>query len=187
VIKEQVLTRVERIANNSGLFAQEVPEIPQVPTIDWQAEVNAIVREFAKLDGYDIKLRALKVTKREEPLLETKSWSAPVRVLLQNDDWTSPDSTVKGSHDENGDVRAKYLDDPRLYEDEQNNIIKKEFLDPNCIEANDYNLSAGRYKPFTPPNIEYEPPAKVIRELQDLEWQILTRLGNLLEMVEGRE
>ncbi len=84
-------------------------------------------------------------------------------------------------------MRAEYLDDLALYDDPELNIIKKEYLDAGCIEANDYNLAAGRYKPFRPTQVSYEPPAKLIRELQELEGQIMTRLGNLLEMVEGKE
>ncbi len=175
---------VERVsvASNIGLFAQTAYKASE---IDWQSSVNTIVREFAKLDGYDIKLRTLEVKKREEPLLETKSWSAPVRLVVRNDDWRSPDGTIQGSHDEEGRVRLEYLADPALYESEQDNIIKKEYLE-DCIEAKDYNLSAGRYKPFKPITVEYEPPAKLIRELQELEGQILVRLGELLDKVEGR-
>ncbi len=177
--------RSERLGDHTGLFAQDIPEVPE--HIDWPAEVRTIVREFAKLDGYDIKLRTLEVKKRDEPLPESKSWSAPVRVLLRNDDWVSADGKLRGSHDETGQVRPEYLADSSIYESEEDNIIKKDLLDPACIEANDYNLSAGRYKPFAPPKVEYEPPAKLIRELQELEGQILGRLGTLLEMVEGGE
>ncbi|HZO71709.1 MAG TPA: N-6 DNA methylase [Ktedonobacteraceae bacterium] len=181
---ENLQERAVQAASNAGLFARDLPLVPE---LDWAEEVYLIVREFAKLDGYDIKLRTLEVKKQEKPLNETKSWSAPVRVLLRNDEWSSADGRIEGSHDSYGNVRPAYLADPQLYEDEQNNIIKKEFLDPNCIEANDYNLSSGRYKPFKPTTVVYDPPAKLIRELQDLEAQIMTRLGNLLEMVEGRE
>ena len=175
--------RVEQLGDNIGIFAQDAL---QIPNIDWPAVVGAIVREFAKLDGYAIKLRTLEVFKQEEPLPESKSWTASVRVLLRNDDWHSPDDTLQGSHNEQGEVRLEYLQDPTIYENEQDNIIKKELLDPTCIEANDYNLSAGRYKPFNPVTVESEPPNKLIRELQGMEEQILHRLGKLLEMVEGR-
>lgn len=183
--REHIQERIESIEelNNIGLFAQKRTS---APTIDWQTEVNAIVREFARLDGYPIKLRTIEVTKREEPLPESKSWLAPVRVLLQDDEWKNPDGSIQGSHDAQGTIRPEYLADDRLYEDRELNIIKKEFLDPNCVEANDYNLSAGRYKPFKPTAVKYDPPAQLIRELQDLEGQIMTRLGSLLEMVEGR-
>jgi type I restriction enzyme M protein len=175
--------RAEQLGDNIGIFAQDTPQIPDV---DWAAVVRAIVREFAKLDGYDIKLRTLEVFKQEEPLPESKSWAAPVRVLLRNDDWHSPDGAIQGSHDEHGEVRPEYLEDPTIYENEQDNIIKQEWLDPSCIEANDYNLSAGRYRPFKPVGVESEPPDKLIRELQGMEREILSRLGRLLEMVEGR-
>ncbi|MBA2392176.1 MAG: N-6 DNA methylase [Ktedonobacteraceae bacterium] len=181
--RQHIQERIDHITDNIGLFA---PERTPVSTIDWQTEINSIVHEFAKLDGYDIKLRTIKVTKREDALPEPKSWLAPVRVLLQNDEWQSSDDSLQGSHDADGRIRPEYLADDRIYDDTEQNIIKKDLLDPNCIEANDYNLSAGRYKPFKPVTVEYDPPAKLIRELQDLEGQIMARLGSLLEMVEGR-
>jgi len=181
--REALQEAAERVANNSGLFAQDMP---QVPDIDWAAETRAIVCEFAKLDGYDIKLRTLEVFKQEELLPESKSWTAPVRVLRRNDDWHRSDGTLQGSHDEQGEVRPEYLQDPAIYENEQDNIIKQEWLDPKCIEAKDYNLSAGLHKPFKPVAVESEPPDKLIRELQGMEEEILNRLGKLLEMVEGR-
>jgi len=109
-----------------------------------------------------------------------------VRVLLRNDDWHSLDGTLQGSHAEHGEVRPEYLQDPTIYENEQDNIIKQKWLDPNCIEAKDYDLSAVRYRPFKPVAVESEPPDKLIRELQGMEEEILNRLGKLLELVEGK-
>src|SRR5260370_23755871 len=141
--------------------------------MDWPSVVGAIVVEFAKLDGYYIKLRTLAVFKQEEPLAESQSWMAPVRVLLRNDDWYSPDGTLQGSHDEHGEVRPEYLQDPAIYENEQENSIKKELLDLKCIEANDYNLSAGRYKPFNPAPAESKPPNKLTPTFAGMEREIL--------------
>lgn len=182
--KESIDERVKQVMDNHGLFAAQAARL-DIP--DWPVEVRSIVREFAKLDGYDIKLRFIEVKKREEPLPESKSWSAPVRVLLRDDEWQSEDGTLRGSHDEYGNVRPAYLDDPRIYEDAQDNILKKDRLDPSCIEFNDCNISAGRYKPFKPTHVTHEPPAKLIRELRNLESQIIGRLDNLLMMVEGKE
>lgn len=55
------------------------------------------------------------------------------------------------------------------------------------LAENDNNLSAGPYKPLTPEAVEYDPPAAIIQELQELESQIQTGLGELLAKVEGIE
>ena len=168
-------------ANNIGLFAYGAETPGGALEVNWERQVETIVREFARVDGNDIMLRTEKVSVDAEPLPESRSWIAPVRVLKEIPKWRDG----LGSHDEQGRVRQEYLDDPNIYEDESENIIKKDYLDPNCIEANDCNISAGRYKTFKPSTIQYEPPAKLIRELQGLEAQIMTRLDHLLEMVEG--
>ena len=146
--------------------------------------IESIVREFAKLDGYDIQLRSWKVKQKQEHA-ESKSWVVPVRVFVPNENWVSKDSRLKGSHDEQSNVRPEYIADTRLYESD--GIVKKEHLDRDCIEYNDFNLSAGRYKPFSVASVEYEPPADIIRELQALEAQIQEGLADLLDRVEGRK
>jgi type I restriction enzyme M protein len=55
------------------------------------------------------------------------------------------------------------------------------------IEENDWNLSAGRYKPFSMVATEHEPPAKLIRELQQMEAEIQQGLEILLVLVENEE
>jgi type I restriction enzyme M protein len=183
--REQMADYAKRAAsaNNVGLFAQDSEPTSELLEIDWEPQVETIVREFARIDGNDIMLRTPELSVNAEPLEESKSWIAPVRVLRENPEWHDG----LGSHDEQGRVRQEYLDDPSIYEDESENIIKKDYLDPNCIESNDCNISVGRYKPFKPSTVQYEPPAKLIRELQGLEAQIMTRLDHLLEMVEGRK
>lgn len=54
------------------------------------------------------------------------------------------------------------------------------------IAANDYNLSAGRYKPFVATATEYPDPAELIYELQALEIQIQDGLSKLLVMIEDK-
>jgi hypothetical protein len=49
-----------------------------------------------------------------------------------------------------------------------------------------YNLSAGRYKPFAQQSAQYDPPAQIIRELQEIEEHIGNGLVELLRMVETR-
>jgi len=55
------------------------------------------------------------------------------------------------------------------------------------LAQNDHNLSAGRYKPFTLEAVDHDPPAQIIRELQEMEVAIQDGLEDLLAMVEGVE
>ena len=57
-------------------------------------------------------------------------------------------------------------------------------LDPDCIEANDFNLSAGRYKPPASQAKKYDPPAEILRAVRELESQLVAGIDNLLSMVE---
>lgn len=145
-------------------------------------QVDSIVREFAKIDGYDVKLRSVGLKEISQYLPESHSWAAKVRVWRRNDEWQSEDGTLTGSHNENGQVRHEYLLDRRLYEGD--GTVKVEFLEPDCIEANELNLSAGRYKPFTMKVVQTDPPREIIHELQALESRILNRLERLLSLVE---
>lgn len=159
---------------------------------EWQTQAEDVVRKFAMLDGYDVLLRDPgPPTKQEEPedeeqkrpkaQKESKSWAAPVRVWARNDDWTNEDETIKGSHDSKGNLRPEYLK-AHIQEDGSVDPI---LLEPDCIEANDYNLSAGRYKPFKLQIASHEKPAVIIRRLQKMETNIQDGLSRLLEMVEG--
>ncbi len=169
-----------------------------VPPLDDEAlgerQVGAVVLEFAKLDGYDVKLRTPEVYAQPEPLTASKSWTAPVRVLAQRDDWELKDAEGKiilhGSHDETGEVRPAYLDYLRteLSIFDADGMVKQEFLDrltSDCIETNNLNLSAGRYKPISISLVQHDPPAQIIRELQSLEERILTGLSDLRAKVES--
>lgn len=162
--------------------------------ISAQPEINAIVSEFAKLDGFEIRLRSLDLhhitlkdetepEPEEEWLLTPRSWSAPVRVWLRNDEWQSADGKLTGSHDENGVLHREYLLNPELYNDD--GTVKPEYLDPVCIEANDLNLAAGRYKPFEFRTKPVGSPVEIITELQVLETRIQQGLERLLAMVGG--
>ena len=146
-------------------------------------KIEAIAREYAKLDGYDVTIRTTEVFKQENVLTESKSWWADVRTYAKNDDWESEDGTLKGSHDENGNIRPAYLKSIKLYD--ENGKLNTEYLDPDCIEAKGWNLSAGQYKPFTFTTIESEQSvADMIRDLQNQEQKILEGLANLLKKVE---
>ena len=71
---------------------------------------------------------------------------------------------------------------------DSNGTVKKDHLDrldPDCIEAMEFNLSAGRHKPFTFDVGEHRPPAELIIELDEIHAEIRERLGKLLNLVEG--
>ena len=172
-------------------FAEQVVNDAAIETVDYDAiaianEARRIAREFAKLDGYDVMLRTLHVRKRDEPLAEPKSWHAPVRVYARNDDWQSEDGQIEGSHDEQGNVRPEYVASITLYNEK--GTIKEGLLDPDCIEARGWNLSAGQYKPFTFSTVQSDKSvADMLRELQGKEQQIIVGIDKLLARMEGRE
>jgi type I restriction enzyme M protein len=60
-------------------------------------------------------------------------------------------------------------------------------LDPDCIEARDWNLSAGQYKPFDFTQLRSEKSAsELIDALRTAELKIVEGLDRLKAMVEGR-
>jgi type I restriction enzyme M protein len=72
---------------------------------------------------------------------------------------------------------------------ETDGTLKDAYLDrlePDCIEAADFNLSASRFKPFTFEVSEQRPPADLIAELDTIHEEILQRLGELRRLVEGK-
>ncbi len=164
---------------------------------DLQAAAEAVVLEFAKLDGYTIWLRSLEakpVLPDKHPYrvgerLEARSWFAPVRVLARNPDWQSPDGIMSDSHDAQGRVRSEYwawLQAEGKYNDD-GSLAEQDLLEHFCIEANNFNLSAGRYKPFALETIDYDDPKDIILRLQEREGNILKGLEQLLAMVEGQK
>lgn len=159
--------------------------------VDWVTELQAIAREVAKLDGFDVVLRSAE-TNQETPLDTAKHWVIPVREWLRNDDWQSEDGSLQGSHDANGLVRPQYIAAmlaEGLYAEEKGQWqLKDGLLDPDCIEARDWNLSAGQYKPFDFTQLKSDKSvAELIGELKLTEQRIISGLDTLLAMVEGRE
>lgn len=147
-------------------------------------ELAAIAREYARLDGYDVMLRALQSVRREGALKTPKHWIAPVRVYAEDPDWQSTDGTLKGSHDEAGNPRPEYLANIQLYDEKGN--LNDGPLDPDCIEARTWNLSASQYKPFNfEAVVSDKSVAEMIRELKQKEGEIVQGLDRLLAMVEG--
>jgi type I restriction enzyme M protein len=157
-----------------------------------------ILTEFAKLDGYDVWRRSSGAKPREakndrKPQL---SWIVPVRVWASLESWGEDPKTKKEikkpTHDGNGLPRPEYLkwlrDSLKIFD--ADGTVKEEFcdrLDPACIEAADFILSASRHRPFTFEAGQHRPPAEVIRELDGIHGEIRCKLGKLLALVEGAE
>jgi hypothetical protein len=58
-------------------------------------------------------------------------------------------------------------------------------LDPDCIEALNFNLSAGRHKPFVFDPGEHRPPSEIIKELQTIHEEVQMRLNKLSALIEA--
>ena len=152
------------------------------------AALEAIAREVAKLDGFDVTLRSLAVD-QTSTLKAAKHWVVPVRAWARQDDWHGDDATLMGSHDADGLVRPQYVQamlDAGLYDDK--GALKDDLLDPDCIEAREWNLSGGQYKPFDFTQLKSDKSvSQLIGDLKITEQKIISGLDKLLAMVEGRE
>ncbi|EGR0942794.1 SAM-dependent DNA methyltransferase [Vibrio cholerae] len=155
---------------------------------DLDAEMQPIARELAKLDGFDVTLRSVAIDQQTE-LKDAKHWVIPVRAWAVNEEWQSDDGKLLGSHDADGLVRSAYVDAmlaQGLYDDKGK--LKDDLLDADCIEARDWNLSAGQYKPFDFTQLKSDKSViELIGELKATEQDIIKGLDKLLSMVEGRE
>jgi type I restriction enzyme M protein len=164
---------------------------------------SELLERFAKLDGYNIFLRSLEVHRQTEKLTEPKSWTVDVRLWREQLDWKVPPrpepkvkkgaepksqavetSQVVGSHDQKGKLRPEYIE-AALGKDQ---YLNSDFLESECIEANDFNLSANRYKPLqlTSDAVDAGTTAKQLRELLEMEDELRLELQKLLDMVEGK-
>lgn len=167
-------------------------------------EIAPLLTEFAKLDGYNVWRRGLDSVQRDGKLAatdegETKrvpalmSWIVPVRAWAELESWGEDPKTrqpiAKPTHKEgvlDPDYFAWLRDTLKVFDDD--GTVKPEFLDrldPDCLEALDFNLSAGRHKPFVFDAGQHRPPAELIGELQAIHGEVQKRLGKLLAMVEG--
>jgi type I restriction enzyme M protein len=155
---------------------------------DLQAALEPIAREVAKLDGFNVTLRSIAVDQPSE-LKAAKHWVVPVRTWARNDEWKSVDSRLIGSHDANGLVHNAYVEamlTEGLYDEK--GTLKDGLLDPDCIEARDWNLSAGQYKPFDFTQLKSDKSvSELIGALKNTEHEIIKGLDKLLAMVEGRQ
>ncbi len=182
-------TAADAAAERLGPLIESGELTPPVDTFDHaaaQTEVKKVAKEYARLDGYEVMLRGLECLRREGCLKEARHWTAPIRVYAEDSDWQSVDGAHTGSHDELGEPRLEYLAGIELYDDKGN--LKEGLLDPDCIEARSWNLSASQYKPFNfEAVVSDESVADMIRELKKKENQIMQGLNRLLAMVEGEE
>lgn len=168
----------------------DVPATDQAPTFTKelmrQAAQRSVVTAYMKLDGYNVQLlRSRTVAPSQKPdKKKVRSWWVDVRVWARHDEWTNKEETVTGSHDKTtGNLRPEFLADDRIYNPD--GTVKSVYLEPGCIEADELNVSAGRYRPLNLDTEEYAPPAEIIKVLQAMEGQIQEKLKRLLEMVEG--
>lgn len=167
--------------------------------------LTPLLKEFAKLDGYNVWRRSLDPNthkgkfilsddgepKREPTLL---SWIVPVRKWAELDNWGEDPKTkepiTKPTHSD-GVIDPEYFvwlrDTLKAFDDDA--TVKKEFLDrldPDCLEALDFNLSAGRHKPFIFDAGHHRPPAELIGELKAIHGEVQKRLGKLLTIIEAK-
>ncbi|MCG8293407.1 type I restriction-modification system subunit M [Pseudomonas entomophila] len=162
---------------------------PKAMTVhDIGQKLTEAAREVAKLDGFDVTLRSEVIDQTTE-LKAAKHWVVPVRDWARNDEWQSEDGKLTGSHDADGLVRSAYVQAmlaDGLYD--RQGALKDGLLDPDCIEAREWNLSSGQYKPFDFTQLKSDKSvAELIGILKSTEQGIISGLDKLLAMVEERE
>lgn len=178
---------------------------PNQPEVDKAVKtLEPLLKEFAKLDGYNVWRRGLESPSRKGKLTTCEegepkrvptqlSWITPVRQWAELESWGEDPKTkkniVKPTHKE-GVLDPEYFtwlrDTLKVFGNDA--AVKKDFLDrlnPDCLEALDFNLSAGRHKPFVFDAGEHRPPAELIGELQAIHEEVQKRLGKLLNMMGG--
>jgi type I restriction enzyme M protein len=178
---ERTVEAVER------MVLAQIPELASEPLSkkftpgSVEPRIEQIVREFARLDGFNVRMRSPEVQQTATPLPASKSWSIPFRRFAVVPEWVSSDGRLHGSHDAQGNPRPEFVADPRIYEPE--GAVRAEYLHPDCIEASGYVLSAARYRP-EPSNAGGRlPVAELIQRLRAEEVQLLADLDALLVMV----
>lgn len=158
--------------------------------------LDGILTCFARLDGYELWLRSvasvkhpMKLTKSEDndETADTLAWVTPVRAWAKLDSWQDPttDTTVeRPTHDAYGLVDPEYLkwllEECNAFADD--GTVKPEYLellDPDCIEAADLNLSAGRHKPYVFKPGAHKSPAVLLNELDQVHKTIRAKIAQL--------
>jgi type I restriction enzyme M protein len=176
-LEQQVNTWVSAISNNETLSNVGKTDVTDEA---WQAKIEDIVRGCARLDGYNVNLKVSDPQPHTEQLPESKGWTAPVRVWLKDDEWQNEEKTIQGSHTEVGNIRPEYM---IAMTDSGTGSVSSDALDSECIEANDYNLTANRYKPDETKYSGYEPPEQLIQAIKQLESEIQSSLTTLMTML----
>ena len=155
-----------------------------------ERDLAQIAAEFSKLDGFDVCLQAHDQPWTISAPQSIKHWTVKVRDWARDTQWRSPDHRLKGSHLKTG-VRPEYVaarEAEGLYDSESERLRPDaaNWLDPDCIEANGWSLSAARYKPFDLSALKSKQNAsELIYALRDAESSIQSALERLLAMVEG--
>lgn len=202
---KEMLGNVKEWAATIPVPAKKPKTAPSEPDMSKTTEVlEPLLTEFAKLDGYNVWRRSLKpeqragkLTTNDEGELEREpalhSWIIPVRQWAELESWGEDPETeepiAKTTH-KGGVIDPEYLnwlrDTMKVFDDDA--TVKKEFrerLDPDCLEALDFSLSAGRHKPFVFDPGQHRPPVELIGELQTIHFEIQDRLAKLLQIVSG--
>ncbi|MCE5280360.1 MAG: class I SAM-dependent DNA methyltransferase [Planctomycetaceae bacterium] len=160
-------------------------------------ELQTLLKGFARMDGYDLWLRSVEPERQDkkDDKEQQLAWTTPVRAWAKLDSWgrdpQTGEETAKPTHDAEGNVDPEYLKflTERMNVFSDDGTVKEDFrdrLDPDCIEAADLNLSAGRHKPFVFEAGDHEKPAALVKKLDVVHADIRTKLANLLAMVEGK-
>jgi type I restriction enzyme M protein len=168
--------------------------------------IAEFLERFAKLDGYNIDLIVSGAELDEKRTLpEPKSWTVEVRNWREQPEWEAlskpapqpkgkkgkqiqeeqqDTEKIVGSHDAQGNLRPEYA----VAALSKDLFLNPDFLESECIEANDFNLSANRYKPLqlTSAAVNAGTTAKQLRELLKMERELQKELETLLKMVEGK-
>jgi type I restriction enzyme M protein len=116
---------------------------------------------------------------------QTKQWQVPVRIWLEQAEWSNSSDSALGSYNSAGRVRPEYVDEmaPQLY---VSGRLDKTLLVHNCIEAQGWSLELNRYKPMEKPNpLGEKSVLELIGELETLERNILQSLIELRKNLEG--
>ncbi len=193
-LKVELQTSLESLSGKKTKAPEETDLVVDEPSLD------SILKCFARLDGYNICLRSVdsnrhdrKSTKSDVvPTSDVLAWVTPVRAWAKQESWVDPLNQVpevqKPTHDPTGLVDPAYV--TWLIEKcdafENNGTVKTDYLellDPDCIEASDLNLSAGRHMPFTPTAALHRKPAALIKELDKTHSEIRNKLARLLSMI----
>lgn len=177
------------------------------PNVDQVVDALApLLLEFAKLDGYNLRRKSIDAKRRVGKLAPSdageptrqptlSSWIVPVRQWAELESWGEAPQTgevIARPTRRSGVIDPDYLawlrDVLKVFDDDA--TVRKEHLDrldPGCLEALDFNLSAGRHKPFVFDAGQHRPPAELIGELQVIHAEVQARLARLLALIGSAE